>query len=97
MNSKTILPSGSMDVQRFIDEQRFSPFQWLILLLCFLIVAADGFDTAAIGFVAPAVSKEWGVSKLALGPLLSAALIGLAFGALTAGRQPTDLLAMRQR
>ena len=76
---------GVIDVQKFIDSRGFSPFQWGILILCFLIVAADGFDTAAIGFVAPALTKEWGVSKLELGPVLSAALIGLAAGALAAG------------
>ena len=74
-----------IDVQQFIDSHGFSPFQWGILILCFLIVAADGFDTAAIGFVAPALTREWDVSKLALGPVLSAALVGLAFGALVAG------------
>ncbi|WP_323123229.1 aromatic acid/H+ symport family MFS transporter [Burkholderia alba] len=75
----------TLDVQQFIDERRFSPYQWLILILCFLIVAADGFDTAAIGFVAPALGAEWHVTKAALGPVMSAALVGLALGALTAG------------
>jgi len=75
----------TLDVQRFIDERPFSPYQWLILLLCFLIVATDGFDTAAIGFVAPALTKDWGIEKLALGPVLSAALVGLAIGALGSG------------
>lgn len=75
----------TVDVQRFIDERPFSPYQWLILLLCFLIVATDGFDTAAIGFVAPALTKDWGIEKLALGPVLSAALVGLAIGALGSG------------
>ncbi|CAJ3861156.1 4-hydroxybenzoate transporter [Burkholderia pseudomallei] len=74
-----------LDVQQFIDERRFSPYQWLILILCFLIVAADGFDTAAIGFVAPALAQQWHVTKAALGPVMSAALVGLALGALAAG------------
>ncbi|WDD90918.1 aromatic acid/H+ symport family MFS transporter [Burkholderia sp. FERM BP-3421] len=78
-------PMRTLDVQQFIDERRFSPYQWLILILCFLIVAADGFDTAAIGFVAPALGQEWHVTKAALGPVMSAALAGLAFGALAAG------------
>jgi len=76
---------GVLNVQQFIDERPFSPYQWLILLLCFLIVATDGFDTAAIGFVAPALIKDWGIARIALGPVLSAALIGLAAGALISG------------
>ncbi len=55
------------------------------LRLCFLIVLLDGFDTAAIGFIAPSLLKEWGVGKPALGPVLSAALFGLAAGALSSG------------
>jgi AAHS family 4-hydroxybenzoate transporter-like MFS transporter len=75
----------SVDVQAFIDEQRFSPFQWTILVLCFLVVAADGFDTAAVGFIAPSLVQQWGIARSSLGPVMSAALVGLGIGALAAG------------
>jgi AAHS family 4-hydroxybenzoate transporter-like MFS transporter len=75
----------SVDVQAFIDEQRFSPFQWMILVLCFLVVAADGFDTAAVGFIAPSLVQQWGIARSSLGPVMSAALVGLGIGALAAG------------
>ncbi|MBP0590589.1 aromatic acid/H+ symport family MFS transporter [Paraburkholderia sp. LEh10] len=75
----------TVDVQHFIDSQRFSPFQWTILVLCFLVVAADGFDTAAVGFIAPSLVQEWGIARAALGPVMSAALVGLGIGALAAG------------
>ncbi|HEY4075166.1 MAG TPA: MFS transporter [Herbaspirillum sp.] len=77
--------TDTLDVQKFIDAQPFSRYQWVVLILSFLIMVADGFDTAAIGFVAPALSREWGITKLALGPVLSASLIGMALGALIAG------------
>jgi AAHS family 4-hydroxybenzoate transporter-like MFS transporter len=75
----------TVDIQAFLDGHRFSPFQWLVFALCFLIVLTDGFDTAAIGFVAPALVKEWGIARPALAPVLSAALFGLAGGALASG------------
>ena len=75
----------TVDVQTFIDSQRFSPFQWTILVLCFLVVAADGMDTAAVGFIAPSLVQELGVARAALGPVMSAALVGLGIGALGAG------------
>src|SRR6478735_8044183 len=75
----------TVNIQTFLNEQRFSGFQWLVFALCFLVVLLDGFDTAAIGFVAPSLLKEWGVSRPALGPVLSAALFGLATGAFAAG------------
>ena len=74
-----------LDVTVVIDRSRFSSLQRWILLLCFLIMATDGFDTVAVGYVGPALVASWGVSKLSLGPLFSAALIGLAVGALAAG------------
>ncbi|MBD5800894.1 4-hydroxybenzoate transporter PcaK [Azoarcus sp. Aa7] len=75
----------AVDVQSFIDHQPFSGFQWLIFVLCFLIVLLDGFDTAAIGYIAPSLIQEWGVTKPDLAPVLSAALFGLAGGALVSG------------
>src|SRR6516164_9088157 len=74
-----------IDVQEFLNAHRFSSFQWLIFALCFFIVLLDGFDTAAIGYIAPSLIGEWGVSRPALAPVLSAALFGLAAGALLAG------------
>ncbi|MGI4816217.1 MAG: MFS transporter [Janthinobacterium lividum] len=74
-----------VNVQSFINAQRFSGFQWLIFGMCFLIVLLDGFDTGAIGFIAPSLITEWTISRPALAPVLSAALFGLAFGALLAG------------
>jgi MFS transporter, AAHS family, 4-hydroxybenzoate transporter len=74
-----------LDVATLIDRSKLSALQWWIMLLCFMIMAADGFDTVAVGYVGPALVAQWGGSKLALGPLFSAALIGLAIGALSAG------------
>ena len=85
MSLRPMLATDTLDVQQFIDQQRFSASQWLVFGVCFLIMVADGFDTAAIGFVLPSLTREWGVAKLALGPVLSASLIGLAIGALAAG------------
>jgi AAHS family 4-hydroxybenzoate transporter-like MFS transporter len=76
---------GAVDVQSFLNGHRFSGYQWLIFFMCFLVVLLDGFDTAAIGYIAPSLIVEWGVARPALAPVLSAALFGLAAGALSAG------------
>jgi MFS transporter, AAHS family, 4-hydroxybenzoate transporter len=75
----------TVDVQSFLNEHPFSRFQWLVFGLCFVVVLLDGFDTAAIGYIAPSLVTEWGVSRPELAPVLSAALFGLAGGALSAG------------
>src|SRR3954466_2225718 len=77
--------SRDVDVQTFLNEHPFSGFQWVIFALCFMIVLLDGFDTAAIGYIAPSLLTEWSVPRPALAPVLSAALFGLAFGAFAAG------------
>lgn len=77
--------NNSVDVQDFISSQKVAPFQLLILLLCFIVTALDGLDTAALGFIAPALRDEWGLTPAQLNPVLGAALLGLTFGAFIAG------------
>jgi len=74
-----------LDIQTFLNEQPFTKFQWRIFALSFFVVLLDGFDTGAVGFVAPSLIQQWGVTRPALAPVLSAALFGLAAGALFAG------------
>ena len=77
--------SGKVNIQQAIDDSAFSRFHWVIIVLGFLVLAIDGFDTAAMGYIAPTLSADWGIKKQDLGPVLSAALLGLSFGALLAG------------
>lgn len=78
-------PETPFNVAQFIDARPISRLQWRTLALCFLIVLLDGWDTAAIGFVAPSIMGEWGLAKAMFGPILSAAMFGLAAGALFGG------------
>ncbi|KVK93303.1 MFS transporter [Burkholderia territorii] len=75
----------SIDVSEWIDRHRVAPFQVAIVVLCFLIVAIDGFDTASIGFIAPVIRAEWGLSPAQLAPVFGAGLAGLMAGALAFG------------
>jgi AAHS family 4-hydroxybenzoate transporter-like MFS transporter len=75
----------TLDVRQHINSRKMSGYQWLLLFLCFLIVTTDGMDVAIMGFLAPSITKEWGISKAAFGVVMSAAPIGLAIGALLIG------------
>ena len=77
--------ASPVDVADFIDQQPVGGFQVRLLLTCAAVLFLDGFDTQAIGYVAPALAKEWGLSKGALGPVFSAGLFGLMIGALVFG------------
>ncbi|MGG5290669.1 MFS transporter [Pseudomonas shirazensis] len=85
MNKPQTNVGSCLDVQSFINQQPLSRYQWRVVILCFLIVFLDGLDTAAMGFIAPALSQEWGIDRASLGPVMSAALIGMVFGALGSG------------
>jgi AAHS family 4-hydroxybenzoate transporter-like MFS transporter len=75
----------TVDVQEFINSHKLSPYQLLIVALCFLTVAFDGFDTASAGFIAPAIRKQWALNALQLAPVFGGGLFGLMVGALLFG------------
>ena len=81
----TDVQASRMEVQQFIDAQPLSRTQKLIIALCFLVVAIDGFDTAAVGFIAPALKDAWQLDATHLAPLFGAGLFGLMAGALIFG------------
>jgi AAHS family 4-hydroxybenzoate transporter-like MFS transporter len=81
----TVTVRSPLRVDQFIDSSPFSSFQKRVLLLCFLVVAIDGFDTAAIGFIGPALRVQWHLNASALAPLFGAGLFGLMAGALILG------------
>ena len=67
-------------VPDIIDNSPISAFQYLVVLLCGLVMLIDGFDTQAISYMAPLMAKEWALSREMLGPIFSSALVGLLVG-----------------
>jgi AAHS family 4-hydroxybenzoate transporter-like MFS transporter len=53
-----------------------------VLSLCGLCMIMDGFDVQAMGYVAPALIKQWQIDKGALGPVFGAGLLGIMVGSL---------------
>src|ERR1700679_2491521 len=77
--------TSSLDVAGFIDAQPVGGFHIRLLLTCAAVLFLDGFDTTAIGYVAPSLAAEWHLPRGALGPVFSAGLFGLMIGALLFG------------
>ena len=75
----------TVDINHVIDRDKLSPLQWLVFFLGFLVFFCDGLDTGIIGFVAPALLDDWGITKPQLAPVLSAALVGMSIGAIISG------------
>tara|TARA_Y100001951_G_scaffold70727_1_gene57618 strand:+ start:22584 stop:23945 length:1362 start_codon:yes stop_codon:yes gene_type:complete len=73
----------TIDIPSVIDSNRLSRSQLLILMMVGLTVVMDGFDVQSMGYVAPAIIADWGVSKAELGPVFGAGLFGMLVGSLT--------------
>ena len=58
--------SPRVDVNTFLDNRPMGARQWLVVVLGFIVLAFDGFDTTSIGFVAPALIDDWGITRQAL-------------------------------
>jgi AAHS family 4-hydroxybenzoate transporter-like MFS transporter len=74
-----------LNVTALIDRERFSPFQLFVTVLCAVVAVLDGYDTQAIGFVAPVIAAEWKIPVATFGPVFGAGLFGLTIGALAFG------------
>jgi MFS transporter, AAHS family, 4-hydroxybenzoate transporter len=70
-----------VNISRLVDTARMRPFHYWLTLWCLLAMMADGFDLLNASIAGPALIKEWGVSRAALGPVFSASLFGFFVGA----------------
>jgi len=73
------------DTVGILDARPVSRLQIVVAAICIMVAVMDGFDTQAIGYVAPAIIKDWDIERVVLGPVFSAGLIGSLLGALTFG------------
>jgi benzoate transport len=89
------------DIRRTLDQGPMTPFQWLAVAICVMLVMLDGFDVLVMAFTASSISAEWQLNGAALGFLFSAGLVGMALGSLFLapladrwGRQTVILLCL---
>lgn len=75
----------TLDVHQIIDNARFTPFHWMVMAWCGLLLIFDGYDLFIYGVVLPVIMKAWGLTPLQAGALGSYALFGMMFGALAFG------------
>lgn len=72
----------TLDVAQAIDHARPGRFQFGLLFMCGLCLILDGFDVQSMGYVAPAIIRDWGIERASLGPVFGAGLFGMLLGAL---------------
>ncbi|HZB29408.1 MAG TPA: MFS transporter [Streptosporangiaceae bacterium] len=59
--------------------------RWGVVILSFLAVMLDGFDTATLAFVLPTLSEQWGVAPAAFTPAVVLTNLGVVLGYLSCG------------
>ncbi|EIN02749.1 4-hydroxybenzoate transporter [Paraburkholderia hospita] len=79
MNGSAITAEG------IINARKTSGLQIVVLVMCFLVVAMDGFDVASVGYVAPLLKREWLLGPQQLGTIFAAGLVGLTVGSFVFG------------
>jgi len=68
-------------VEQLVDEQKLGRFNLNLLAWSFLAMFADGYEITAMGFAAPELARSWDLDTSSLGPVFSASLFGIFFGA----------------
>ncbi|EPL09810.1 MFS transporter [Pseudomonas sp. CF161] len=75
----------TQNLTELIDQSPLSRLQIRVLVLCFLVVLLDGFDTAAIGYIAPELLQSWHIERAQLAPVFGAGLFGMLLGSFCFG------------
>jgi benzoate transport len=95
------ISTAEADPRVLIREGDMSSFQVIVVTLCILICALDGFDVLVVAFTAAAIARDFNLNPTDLGILFSAGLAGMGFGALfigpmgdKIGRRSTVLLCL---
>ena len=70
-----------INVSRIVDTAPLRPFHVWLTFWCLLAMMSDGFDLLNASIAGPAIIKDWGISRAALGPVFSASLVGFFVGA----------------
>lgn len=75
----------AIQYEHALSKGRLRPFQWATFLVCMLVLVGDGIDLQLLGLVAPVIIEDWGVDRGSFGWAMSAALVGMGFGAWVGG------------
>src|SRR3954463_10651161 len=72
--------SGPIDTDALINARKIGKIQFLVGILGGCALLVEGFDTSAIGYIAPQITRLWGVPNSTLGTILTADMVGLLLG-----------------
>ena len=88
------------DVSAFFNDHKLSPFNYMLVVLSWLITVFDGLDMTMISYTAPYIQDDLGLSKGELSQIFSWGVAGAALGGFLfsyigdrIGRRPAIIIA----
>ncbi len=73
-------PAGIIETDALINARKVGRSQIVVGILGACALFVEGFDTSAIGYIAPQIAREWNVPASVLGTILTADMVGLLLG-----------------
>ena len=86
--------AAPLDVDRLLNDGRWTGYQQWLVLLTALTIIFDGFDNQLLGVSLPTIMREWGVTRGAFAPVVSLGYLGMVIGG-TLGGLAGDRLGRR--
>jgi AAHS family 4-hydroxybenzoate transporter-like MFS transporter len=90
-----VTASRAITAQDVIDSAPLSRTQFRALALLMALAVVDGFNSLVIGFVIPAISRDWGVTPASLTGVTLAGLVGVIAGTMLLSPLLTASVAVR--
>ncbi|MEY2925768.1 MAG: hypothetical protein RL367_245 [Pseudomonadota bacterium] len=80
MASDTQTPTGLIDLDTVLDGQKIGRHIVPLIAVALLVLACDGFDLAAMGYIVPELAKGWHLKPTGFVLAFSAGIIGMMIG-----------------
>ncbi len=69
-----------LDLNDVVDGQKFNWRTIFFIATAVMVLISDGFDLAAVGYIAPELVKDWKIAPAELVPAFSAGIVGMMLG-----------------
>jgi|KBSMisStandDraft_5_1062788.scaffolds.fasta_scaffold87521_2 AAHS family 4-hydroxybenzoate transporter-like MFS transporter len=74
-----------VDLAAFIDAQPLGRVQVRVALLCAAVLFLESFDSNALGYIVPTLTRVWHLAPGAFGPIFASGFFGQLIGAVVGG------------
>ena len=81
----TTIKTPPIDIERMLNEGRWTDYQKWLVFLTALTIVFDGFDNQLLGVALPTIMREWSVARAAFAPVVSLGYLGMMIGGTLAG------------